>query len=273
MKEIKRLFISLLATVFLMFISAYYHTSIECSFTVAIRMFSFNILGTLPTILFILLISILIPITAMIILFGQLYSSPEYKPNFISDVIIKHIYFGHLLMCIIYTIDILYDWSHRGVAAEYNTYYNGWHKYILHLIIGPVLFLDAIYSIEIEKIRTDDEVEAKRFDPVYYYAAQVFFSAYLVYILGVILFLNDDKSLKFESTVPTIVDLKKASEIFGYVTYVVDDIIMCVFAALFMGLFDQDISLIHGLMVFEIYTDWTHEKLSKYARRLRRKSN
>lgn len=270
MKEITRLLVSLLATVILLFVGVFYHKKIEHSFLLAVNVFSFNVLGPFPTMLFLLTISIALPITAMIILFNQVHSASESRQNFISNCVLKHIYFGYLLMCMIYTIDILYDCGYPNTDVKRPTNYNEWHKYILHFIIGPVLFLDAIYSIEIEKIRSDEDIEAKRFEPIYYYGAQLFFTAYLLYIFAVILFLDGNRSFMISPSIPTISDLNKASEILGYVGYLVNDIILCVFVALFMGLLDQNVSPVRALMIFEVYTDWTHKKVSKYATRFRR---
>lgn len=267
MKEVKRLFISLSATVILLFVGVIYQRESRYSFTDAVKIFSFNYFEFETTLAILFIISIVFPIIAMIILFNRIYEAPGLRHKFISKVIMKHIFFGYILMCIIFMVDIIYDGTFATYEPDKASDYNEWHKYILHFIVTPILFLDAVYSLEVEKIRSSDEKTLKKYDKLHYYTAQVFFSLYIVYIFFVILFIYKKHDAFMGVLITPLADLRATTEIFNHIQYLVTDMMFCIFAALQMGLVDQNVSLRRIIMVFKFYTGWTIEKVNDYLPR------
>lgn len=258
--------ISLLVAGLVLVVRTVYHTDTDQSFKEAMRMFLFNLLDYDQSLLMLYAISLIFPIVAMILLFGDIYSTTMSNYQFISKVVVRHLFFGYLTMTIIYVIDILNDYvflSYYSTKKLEN--YNEWHKYILHFTLTPIFFLDSIYSIEIEKIRYENSDRNLTFRQSYYYIAQIFFGSYLVYALLVVLFLDNQLAELFRALF-SIEHINKTSRISEYLICLINDLIVCVFVSLIAGIVDQGITITRFTTLFKIYSSWTHSKVEYTAR-------
>lgn len=128
-----------------------------------------------------------------------------------------------------------------------------WHKYIFHFLLTPALFIDAVYSIEIQKIHHKEQkcfllktannlnfIERKRYSNKIYFFSQFIIVAYLLYCLSVVLFIEGQlEEIIFSAinfTQPNI-----PSGISFYVQNLSNSAMGCVFLTLFFGLIDQGV--------------------------------
>ncbi|ELA41597.1 uncharacterized protein VICG_01345 [Vittaforma corneae ATCC 50505] len=259
--ETKKAFsISLLNTGLVLVIRTTYYTHTKQNFKKAVQMFSFNLLNYDQSFFMLYVISMILPVVVMIMLFGNVYSNKMSNSQFVSKVVMRHLVFGYLTMSIIYVINVLNDYVFLSYYSTKNLEnYNEWHKYVLHFILTPVFFLDSIYSIEIEKIKYENVDRNLTFNKSYYYLAQVFFGSYLVYALLVVLFL-DNQLVELFYALFSIKSINKTSKISEYLVCLINDVIVCVFVSLAVGIVDQGITIIRFTTLFKIYSSGTSIK-------------
>lgn len=207
------------------------------SFNQAVVAFSFRTLDPNNACILLATISILVPIVLLTILLYDIYRAHYTFGEMIRTIISSHVFYGYVTLSSIYILDLIRD----RYFVPSHTDSNEWNKYILHFVLAPPLFVDSVYSVEVERIRT----RSKKYNPkdltfnVYtHYIAQAMFGMYLLYALLVILFINND----FDFSLADVIKYKdpaKAAIIFGHIKTLVKEIIWCVFASLSMGLTDQ----------------------------------
>lgn len=226
-------------------------------FEKAITMFSFNLLDSNNSMIMVCTISIVIPLVMLFILFGDIYASVLTSSEFFQKVINRHLFFCYLTFCGIYVSNILQDYFFLETVKTLANY-SEWNKYILHFILTPVLFLDAIYSIEIEKIKYENYEKKLRYNPVLYILAQTFFCLYLLYSLLIILFLDSQLSELINSLISFKVG-GNALIISGSLLQLISEALLCVFVSLVLGLIDQRVALSHFLSLFRVHTNWVED--------------
>ncbi|KAM0681087.1 hypothetical protein GINT2_000872 [Glugoides intestinalis] len=146
-------------------------------------------------------------------------------------------------MCFISGINVLVD-RYYNTALTTGKYfinntlidrYNSWHKYVFHFFITPILFVDALYCIELEKIKAS---KAKLFyrQKVYYFT-QIVIGYYLLHALLVALFLDCQLEELYDSIFHRK-EIENVSKIPIYSKVLADLIMLCIFMSLFVGLID-----------------------------------
>ena len=143
-----------------------------------------------------------------------------------------------------------------------------WHKYLFHLILTPALFVDAIYSIEIQKILYKEQkcflhktannlnfIEHKRYTNKIYFFSQFVIVLYLAYCLSVVLFIEG----QLEEIVKSIINFTQPNIDSGlsfYVRNLSNSAIGCVFLTLFFGLVDQGVIVEKFYSLFDFTNIW-----------------
>jgi hypothetical protein len=118
------------------------------NFHSAISSFTFNLFSLSHSFLILVIISILIPFINLIVLFYDIYGRIYTKRRFFHEIIVKHAFYCLINCCILYLIDIISEFYFHSNSVE-----NEWSKFIFHFILTPALFVDTVYTIEIEKIK------------------------------------------------------------------------------------------------------------------------
>ena len=183
--EVKKgLAILLLIPGIVLILSEAYNTEIKENFREAIQVFSFNLLSYNVTFILLYTLSLVIPIFVMILIFADIYAKAATFREFFVNIVMRHLFYGYLTLFIIYIVDVVNDNIFLGTSSiKKMENYNEWHKYILHVLLTPIFFIDSIYSIEIEKIKHVEKDKSKEYGRGYYYFALIFFVAYLIYAL------------------------------------------------------------------------------------------
>lgn len=224
----------------------------DTNFRSAVEMFSFNLLNFDFTFFLLYILSTIIPILTGALLFNDLCDSSISTFKFLTSIISKHLFYGYMSVVIIYVLDLINDtfftyyYTNQTLAN-----YNIWHKYIFHSILTPIFFLDAIYSMEIERIKYENKNSRSKFKMAYYLVAQVFFGAYLLY--GLLLVLYFDNQLSHLFNINTV---SKAYKIGEYLPCLINDLMVCVFVPLLIGILDQGLISKRIFSIFNIYTNF-----------------
>lgn len=241
----KRLKTALIWTLAVIVIRIFIATpSTEYSFSLAVAAFSFRTLDSNYTCILLATVSILMPIILLTILLHDIYRTHYTFGETVKIVILNHVFYGYLALSCIYILDLIRDKYFASLHTDPKDGTSEWNKYILHFVLTLPLFVDSVYSVEVERIRTNN----KRYNPrnltfslYIHYIAQVVFGAYLLYALMVVLFINND----FDFTLVDLIkykDPEKTAVVFGHVRTLAKEVIWCVFVSLSMGLVDQWIS-------------------------------
>lgn len=207
------------------------------SFEQAVLAFSFGTLDLANTCILLVLISIVVPIVLLFMLLHIIYRTHFTFRRIMNELMSSHIFYGYIALLAIYILDITRD----TYFQESRDVTNEWTKYILHFALTPPLFVDSVYSVEVERIRT----RSKRYNPRdlsfstrMHCIVQAIQGTYLLYALFVILFIHND----FDFNLFYIVkhrDHVRASAIFRHIRTLVREIVWCVFTSLSIGLVDQ----------------------------------
>lgn len=214
-----------------------------CSFT--FKLFSFEI-----SIYIIVLIAIIIPTIVLYILFYDIYKDIMSFKLFIDTVFLHHIFFCCTTGCVLYLIDIIQDFYNKSNASP-----TEWHKYIFHFILTPALFVDSVYSIEIQKIRKKKEGGIQLIRGKIYYFSQIFIATYLIYCLCVVLYLEGE----LEEIIKAVFQLREpefTGEFSSYIQSFSNSAVECVFLTLFFGLVDQNVIIEKIISRCKVFNYW-----------------
>lgn len=216
-------------------------------FESAVKTFTFEFLSFKISLIFLCVFSLAIPSFIMIVVFKDMYKyqSVYKKKTWFNRIIFRHFYYGYVNMCFIYCANILIDkYFSANISPDkgFILYkdslidgYNEWHKYVFHFFITPILFVDALYSIEIEKMKA---LKAKHvYNERIYYFTQAVVAFYLFYALLVALFLDHQIEDLYDSIFHKKT-IEKAYKISTYSDVLANLIMLCIFMSLFVGLVD-----------------------------------
>lgn len=245
-----------------------YYKKTKDVFKKALTTFTFDLFDFDVSILIIFFISIGIPVLLMFIAFADIkIRSPE-KSYKLGAALSKHLFCCYLAVCSVYCIDLIQDYYNLDLEVKKSENYNSWHKYILHAILSPILFLDAVYSIEIEKIKIFRRDLS--YGKVVYFSIQFIIAFYLIYILLVLLYIDNQLGKIFLSLI-SLKNFGNATLISGYLMDLAKDSMICVFIPLFFGLFDHLKDISKFGIFFKVYVDWMYIHSSKNLEKAKQK--
>lgn len=180
--------------------------------------FVFGMMKGMDSILFLIIIGILIPLLMLIILLECIIIDSEEASGSFSDLILHYLIFDMFSVLSIFIMDVIRNRDLKEVGDE------KYFKYVLHFVLTPILFVDTIYSIEVEKLR----MKKKQVNIKIYTINQLIILGYLLYSFCVILGVNSiDYILKFHMNI---------SHLQIHFRILISEIIWSCFTSLFFGL-------------------------------------
>lgn len=217
-----------------------YFVPTTASFLDSLQSFTFGLLNREKSAVLLLIISLVIPVYVMIGVFYDIYSDSMPFDRFVTDILLRHFVFGYLTISVIYSIDIIDDFLFSAEYESLSAKYNPYHKYIFHLVFAPIMFVDAIYSMEIETIKSKNSSnpdEKRKKNEKIHLAMQILMICYVVYGALIILHLDGQFDVDDGRLVFKILKIKdniseSLKELFKY-------ILICLFVPLATGLGSQ----------------------------------
>lgn len=234
-----------------------YYVPTTVSLIQSFSSFTFGLMDGEQSTALLIIISLIIPIYIMIYVFCHIYQDSMSLTAIMSDIISKHVIYGYLTLSIIYSIDLIEDYQFGFENQKQITNYNPHHKYILHFIFTPIMFVDAIYSIEIETIKQkDDKDEKRRKDRMVYFGMQIIMACYVLY--GLLIVLHLDGHFKIENKTMIFPVTKIKENVPEYLHVLFKYIMICLLVPLSTGLIDQS-SNIGKSYLFRLVYYWLDE--------------
>lgn len=212
---------------------------------VAILDFVFKSVDLKCACIFLFALSVIIPSLILFYLLNDLYKQQSEAKRKVKRLFARHLSFTY------YTVVIIYLFSLSKNKNAKNSIYKALlnsqlgliaftksHNYLLYLFLTPPFFIDAVYSIEVEKIKAKNirnNIKDNPYSKFAYFIGQFFLIFYLIYASVVI--------VKTNSKLP-IMDLltlncpNEMTKIAGYSSNLISGFAWCIFIVLTLGLVD-----------------------------------
>lgn len=200
-------------------------------FKKAVCDFTFNVLDSYQACAVLLFCCIIMPSLILFFLLNSIFKQHYSFKNVFKKVFLHHFCFGYYTLLIIYIFNLIEDKFPLSPEAEKIESVQKWHKYILHFFLAPPLFVDAVFSVETEKIKANKDIKQLPYSRKPYLFGQFFLVFYLIYAFVIIIKINTELPGITQAEI-RIDKLVKTLNIF------VKDAIWCVFIVLSMGLID-----------------------------------
>lgn len=229
----------------------YFYKPHDGGFSEAFSTFTFDMCKLEVSICIISFVALAIPTVLLCMVFYDIHKPEASCYKFYRKLLKEHGFYCCICGCALYIIDIIQDYYAPAFLKE--AYSEAWHKYILHFILAPPLFVDSVYNIEIQKIIQKDQKAIKKIKGKIYYLSQIIVGIYLIYCMSVVLFLEG----QLGEIVKSVFQLRMPvfhSGISYYIKNLSNNAIECVFLTLFFGLIDRGIVAEKFLSIFKLAT-------------------
>lgn len=231
------LFIIITLIVFLVRV-AFIFEDTQDSLEEAIAIFSFKGLNFYSSCAFLTYLCIAFPLIILLILANDLYKNHHFNRHTMFKIFLHHLTFIYYAFCVTYLINIIRDKNHALFGDEEVKFVNPWHKYVFSAFLITPLVVDAIYSIEIEKLHAKNEkdgISTKRYSKILFVFGSLFLGFYLLYAFIVLLKINMNfESLKLRNMRKDL----KIAELRNHLQILIQDIVWNIFIAIGIGFMD-----------------------------------